>query len=44
MTLPADQLLAGPAAPPECAAALGEIRTAGFEVPNVIDGHEVLSG
>jgi 1-pyrroline-5-carboxylate dehydrogenase len=44
MTLPADHLLAGPAAPPPCAVALAEIRTAGYEVPNIIGGREVLTG
>jgi 1-pyrroline-5-carboxylate dehydrogenase len=44
MSLPVDRPLAGPPAPPPCAAALAEIRGAGYEVANVIEGREVRTG
>ena len=44
MTLPVDHPLAGPATPPTCAAALAEIRTAAYDVPNIIGGREVPTG
>jgi 1-pyrroline-5-carboxylate dehydrogenase len=44
MTLPVDHPLAGPATPPTCAAALAEIRTAAYVVPNIIGGREVPTG
>lgn len=44
MTLPTDRPLAGPAAPATCAAALTEIRTAGYDVANLIGARHVTSG
>jgi 1-pyrroline-5-carboxylate dehydrogenase len=44
MSLSVDRLFAGPIAPPQCVAALADIRTAGYEVPNVINGRDVFSG
>ena len=44
MTLPVDHPLAGPATPPTCAAALAEIRTAAYDIPNIIGGREVPTG
>src|SRR4051794_23383798 len=44
MPQPADRPPAGPAAPPTCTTALAEIRTAAYDVRNVIGGREVATG
>ena len=43
MSLSVDRLFAGPIARPECAAALADIRTGGYEFPNVINGRLLMS-